>query len=255
MKVMHPLCGLVLAACLAGCVTTTSGPRPPSDEEAAIANLNLGIGYLRQSRPDVAVDALERAIALDPGLSDAHSALALAYDQLDQGELAEQHHQRATQLDVNNAAAQNSYAVFLCRRNRWAEAERYFERAVENPRYATPAAALTNAANCARDAGDLAKAEQNYRAALELNPAFADALLGMSEVAAANENYLQARAFIQRSLAAAAPTAHLLWLCVIVERELDDSGAALSCEQQLRTNFPNSPELAQLRDLERNAGR
>ncbi|MGW8370093.1 MAG: type IV pilus biogenesis/stability protein PilW, partial [Gammaproteobacteria bacterium] len=80
------------AVVLAGCVTEGGEPaRPQSDEEAAMANLNLGIGYIRQNRPDVAVPALQRAIDLDPRLADAHTAIAVAYDQLDQIELAEEH--------------------------------------------------------------------------------------------------------------------------------------------------------------------
>jgi type IV pilus assembly protein PilF len=254
MKVSLLITFIAMAAALSGCVTATTGPRQPTDEEAAVANLNLGIGYLRQGRPDAAVEALERAADLDPRSADAHSALALAYDQLREPEQAEDHHRRATQLDVGNAAAQNSYAVFLCRQNRWAEAERFFRRAAENPRYATPAAALTNAGNCARDSNDVEKAEQNYRAALAINPAFADALNGMIELSVQNENYLQARAFIQRLFTASTPTARQLWLCVFVERQLGDVAAAENCAQQLRTNFPNSSELAALRELERNAG-
>jgi type IV pilus assembly protein PilF len=254
MKASRLVILIAMAAAVSACVTATTEPRPSSDEEAAIANLNLGVGYLRQGRPDAAVEALERAADLNPRNADAHSALALAYDQLREPERAEDHHRRATQLDVNNAAAQNSYAVFLCRQNRWTEAERFFQRAAENPRYATPAAALTNAGNCARDSNDIEKAEQNYRAALAIDPAFADALNGMVELSVQNENYLQARAFIQRLFTASMPTARQLWLCVFVERQLGDLAAAENCAQQLRANFPNSSEFAALRELERNAG-
>ena len=59
---------------LAACVT--EGParvEPASDEEAAQANLNLGVGYLQQGRPDAAVDALSRALELDPRIVDGKS--------------------------------------------------------------------------------------------------------------------------------------------------------------------------------------
>lgn len=254
MRVRRSILVLVLCMALSACVTTTNGSRPPTDQEAAVANLNLGIGYLRQGRPDAAIDALQRATELDPRLGGAHSALALAYDQIGDSERAETHHRRATQLDINDGEAHNGYAVFLCRQNRWGEAERYFQRAVDNPRYPTPAAALTNAATCASDAGDYAKAEANYRAALAIDPAFVDALAGMIELAVRNENYLQARAFIQRAFVATPPNARQLWLCVFTERQLADPGAADNCARQLRSNFPNSPELTMLRELERNAG-
>jgi type IV pilus assembly protein PilF len=245
---------LGVAVALSACVSS-SGSRALSDEEAAVANMNLGIGYLREGRPDAAVDALERATELDPRLADAHSALALAYDQIEEPERAEEHHRRATQLNPNDGAVQNSYAVFLCRQNRWSEAERYFQRAASNPRYPTPAAALTNAGNCARTANDPLKAEENYRAALEIEPGNADALAGMIELSVDNDNFLQARAFIQRSFDATPPSARQLWLCTFVERQLTDLAAAENCAQQLRANYPNSQERARLRELERNEQR
>jgi type IV pilus assembly protein PilF len=215
--------------------------------------MNLGIGYLRQGRPDAAVDALERAVDLNPRLATAHSALALAYDQLGEPEQAEDHHRRATSVDPGNADVQNSYAVFLCRQNRWSDAERYFARAVQDDRYALRATASVNAANCARGANDLAKAEQYYRGALEIDPANTDAMAGMIELAVRNENYLQARAFIQRLFLTAPPTSYHLLVCYMVEQRLGDTAAADSCARQLRGGFPNSAEAIRLRELERNA--
>jgi type IV pilus assembly protein PilF len=247
---------VVLGLCLVGaaCVTTTSGPEPASSEEAAVANMNLGIGYLRQGRPEIAVDALERAITLDPRLAPAHSALAIAYDQLSEPEEAEEHHRRATQLAPENSDVQNSYAVFLCRYNRWTDAERYFERALSNPRYATPTVARVNAGNCAREANDLVKAEDNYRAALTLDPRNADALDGMIELSIQQQDYLQARAFIQRSFAAHKATARELALCYYAEQQLADQDAAAECLRELRTSYPDSPELGRILGSERNAG-
>ena len=129
----------LLAAC------ASSGNNGSSDEQAAIANMNLGAGYLQQGRYDLAIDRLQRAIVQNPRLVEAHTMLALSYDQIGSLADAETHYQRATQLDSSNAAAANAYAVFLCRQNRWQEAKPFFRRAVENPTYATPDVALTNA--------------------------------------------------------------------------------------------------------------
>lgn len=246
------LLGCAAVALLSACVTTTSDPEP-TDDEAAVANMNLGIGYLRQGRPDAAVDALERAVDLNPRLATAHSALALAYDQLGEPDQAEEHHRRATEIDPGNADVQNSYAVFLCRQDRWSDAERYFERAVEDERYGLRATAYVNAGNCARGANDLPKAEESYRAALEIDAANTDAMAGMIELAVRNENYLQARAFIQRLFVTAPPTSYHLLVCYVVEQRLGDTAAADSCARQLRGSFPNSTEAIRLRELERNA--
>lgn len=244
-------CAVLAAACVTeGGVTT----RPVSDAEAARANLNLGVGYLNQNRPDVAVEALERALELDPRSAEAHSVTGLAYELLGDLEVAEEHHRRATQLDPSNANAQNRYAVFLCRQNRWSDARRYFDRAINNQRYETPVVAMNNAGTCAKGANDLASAERYYRAALAAEPANVDALEGMLDVSLQTQNYLQGRAFMQRLFAASTPTPLHLLLCYSIESALNDATAAGDCAQQLRTQYPGSPELVRLRELESDGG-
>jgi type IV pilus assembly protein PilF len=246
---------LCLSGLLHGCVTESAParPTPASDEDAAMANLSLGAAYVRQGRPDLAVEALERAIRIAPRMADAHSTLAIAYDQLNNPELAENHYRRATELDTANSSAANSYAVFLCRQRRWNDAEQFFLRAVENPRYPTPDVALTNAGICARDAQDLSKAEQYFRSALARNDAAPGALVGMMELAYDNANYLGARAFMQRYMASQNATAPVLWMCVRIERELNNPSEAQVCEARLIDEFPESPEAETLRQLSSNA--
>jgi type IV pilus assembly protein PilF len=235
----------VLSACAGG------GGGNTSNDDAAQANLNLGVAYLRQGRPDLAVENLERALRLNPRFAAAHSAIAIAHDQLGNVEDAEEHYARAVRLQPSDPNIANGYAVFLCRQNRWRDAEPYFRRAVSNPRYPTPAAALTNAGNCAQDAGDTQGAEEYYRQALTQDGSFAGALAGMMEVAYRNENYLQARAFMQRYLDGRPATATVLLLCYNIETQLEDRDAAGRCARRLRDDFPQSPELAQLRQFER----
>lgn len=226
-----------------------------SDTDAAVANMNLGAGYLRQGRMDLAIERLQRAIAQNPRLVEAHSTIAVAYDQIGSLPEAEEHYRRAAQLDPDNGTAANAYAVFLCRQNRWPDAAPYFQRAVANPTYATPAVAYTNAGVCARAAGANDQAAENFRAALQRDPVFADALLNMLELSYQSGNYIQARAFVQRYLAAHRPTASVLWMCFNVERELKDQAAADRCASQLREGFRGSPELAQLEAQQGQNGR
>ena len=115
---------------LAACAGTAARSGSASDDEAAIANMNLGAGYLRQGNVELAIERLRRALAQDPELVQAHSTIAFAYDQVGSLEEAESHYRRATELDQEDGAAANAYAAFLCNRgNRWAEAEPYFRRA------------------------------------------------------------------------------------------------------------------------------
>ena len=247
MKAFRTAClGVVLAAS-AACVSSGGVGEPASDNEAAVANMNLGAGYLRQGNIELAIERLQRALAQDPRLVQAHTTIGLAYNQIGNFEEAENHFLRATQLDPDDGAAANAYAAYLCERgNRWADARPFFRRAAADTDYGTPEVALTNAGLCARDAGDLAAAEENFRAALMRDARHADALLNMLELTSQRGDNLQARAFIQRYLDVRPATAPVLLTCVNVERALNNAAAADRCAAQLRSGFPGSPELSQL---------
>ena len=239
----------VMALLFVVLATTSSGSfaarKRNAGSDPAVANLNLGAGYLRQGRLDLAIERLLRALDQNPRLADAHSTIAIAYDQLGSNEDAEKHYKRATQLEPQNPSASNSYAVFLCRQNRWKDAEPYFRRAVDNREYTTPEVALTNAGVCARDGGDLDAAQSYFRQALSRNPTFPDALTNMMDISYQSGNYLQARAFVQRYLDARPATATVLLVCYRVERELKNVAAADKCAMQLKSDFQGSRELAQ----------
>jgi type IV pilus assembly protein PilF len=245
----------VFVAVLSACANNGSINQRASDSDAAIANMNLGAGYLRQGNTELAIERLRRALVQDPRLVDAHSTIAVAYDQIGKLEDAETHYSRATELDPDNGGAANAYAVFLCRQTRYTDAEPYFRRAADNATYTTPEVPLTNAGVCARDAGQPEEAAENFRLALTRNPSYADALLNMMELSYQSGNYLQARAFVQRFLQAHAATAPVLWTCFNVERELDNDEAADRCAAQLRNGFRGSTELAQLEEQQRQDGR
>jgi type IV pilus assembly protein PilF len=246
---------IVLAA-MAACVTTgKTGNQRASDDDAAVANMNLGAGYLRQGKYDLAIERLQRALTQDPRLAEAHSTIAIAYDRIGSVEDAEAHYRRATQLDPNDASAANNYAVFLCRQDRWPDAEPYFQRAADTRDYTTPEVALANAGLCARSAGATEKAAEYFRAALTRNPTFPDALSNMMEMAYQSGNFMQARAFVQRYLDSQPPTAPVLWMCFNVERELSNPEGADRCATQLRAGFKGSSELAQLEEQQRRNGR
>ena len=249
--ILLPVSFLLMTGCVTEGVPTNE---PASTEEAARANIDLGIRYIEENRPELAIDSLERAIEFEPRSSDAHSTIAVAYDMTGDFALAEEHHLRATELAPSEPNTQNRYAVFLCRQNRWQDAEPYFERAVANADREDPVSIINNAATCALSAGDFAGAEAQYRNVLQIDSTDAGALRGMIDVSIRSENYLQGRAFFQRLERSATLQAQDLLSCYVIESRLGDQTAAAECSMRLQQEFPGSPALRQLRDLEQDAG-
>ncbi len=66
-------------------------------------------------------------------------------------------------------------------------------------------------------------------------------------------NFLQARAFMQRSLASGADSPEMLWLCIQIEGQLSSPTQAQACATRLKGQFPEPVQASQLFELERDA--
>jgi type IV pilus assembly protein PilF len=255
-----PIRAALLAAALvllAGCMTTGDERRSEaaaSPEEAARINTDLGIGYLRQGRTDLALERLQRAVDQDRSYARAHASLAVVYQQLGESVDAERHFRTALRLTGRDPELQNTYGAFLCGEGRYREADEFFNRAADDRRYHTPAVALTNAGVCMRQQNDAARAEAYFRAALQRDPRFPDALLQLASLTLQGQNPFAARAFLERYFAVAPASAESLWLGVQLERTLGDERAARAYAGRLREDFADSPQAAELRESERDAG-
>jgi len=241
---------LLTSLLLAACATTQVENSSDKQAVAARANTQLGIEYLRQGNHDLARQRLEKALELEPDYAEAHDVIALLYEKVGKLDLAEQHFLRGLRLKPDNAAAHNNYGQFLCGRKRFEEAEAEFRTAASQPFYATPYMPLMNAGLCMASVPDVGKAEEYYRAALEKNPEFAPALMKMAELDFAQQNYLGARAYLQRYHHTGAQTAQSLWLGVRTEYALGDHQAWGNLALALRSKFPDSQEAGLLQEWE-----
>ena len=238
------------AILLAGCVTEQpSNARtqtPANLGEAAKINSQLGVDYARQGRFDVAEEKLRKAIDQDSNYAPAHTALAYVLTQRGDDAEAEREYRRSIALDGSDPGTHNNFGVLLCARGKTAEADREFQIALRDRGYETPEAAWTNAGVCARKAGDPDRAEEDFRQALKLKPDFADALSEIATLAYNRQDWLRARAFVQRYEHVSRLTPELLLIAADTERMLGDANAARQYEIKLLREYPESDQAVQL---------
>lgn len=189
-----------------------------------------------------ALDAARRAVKLAPEWAQAHTLLALVQDRRGDSADAGRHYLRATELAPSQGGVLNNYGTWLCGQGRQSESLDWFGRALADPSYGTPAVALANAGACAYRAGDDQRAEQYLTAAIQVDPANPVALGVMAEREFRAGDAFRARAFSQRRLAAAPADAAALLLASQIEEKLGDKTAADRYVQQLRVQFPATPE-------------
>ncbi len=239
------LCALQLA-CATG---SSSKPQvAPGGTANQLANVNaqLGLGYLANGQLDLAWERLNAAVEADPDFATAHNGIALVYDRLNEPGKAEEHFKRAIELNPSDSAAQTNYGAFLCEHGRIDEGEKYFLKAVENPLYKNPAMAYTNAGMCKLRADDPSGAEAYFRAALRADPRFPVALVNMAELSFDNNQYLSARAYMQRYEEVSRHNPRSLWLSIRIEEKLGDKDAVSSFAMLLKATYPDSRETQML---------
>jgi tetratricopeptide (TPR) repeat protein len=150
---------------------------PGSDE----AYYYLGLCERELGRVPEAIDAMRQSVALAGTRADRHFWLGLLYVQADSAELAEGEFQQAVDLDpgtsANKAIALRQLGYYrLLRKDNGGAIERLEQSATINPK--DPGTLLWLAQGY-QNSGNRAKAAENYRRVLVLDPGNADARSGL----------------------------------------------------------------------------
>ncbi len=243
MSDMKTLGFLVLLA-LAGCVSSSTGPARPEADNAYAAEINyqLGARYFNNGKYEIARDRLLYSLDLEPNNAVAHSVLALTYEKLGNIRLATESYEQAANLAPRDYNILNTYAVFLCRHEDYEEALKYFDRAIKNPENDNSEITMTNAGVCLAQKPDLAGAETFFRSALERRSNYGEALIQLCLLKFSQEDYLGARAFLQRYLENNLPAPDVLYLGLQIEEELGDERARTEYANRILREFSQSPE-------------
>lgn len=203
-------------------------------------HLLMGQQRFRAGQFDQAEAQARAALKADSKSVDAHILLGLIAERRSRVPEAGEHYAKAAALAPKAGAALNNYGAWLCRNGRAAESLAWFDRALADRAYRTPASALANAGACAGKAGQYDRVERDLRAALSLDPENAVALEAMAEHQFRSGRYLEARAFSERRLGAAQADAPALLLASQIEDKLGDKAAAARYVQRMRTEVPQA---------------
>lgn len=251
MRFQHALILLAVIVPLAtGCAP--GGTREAEGPSPAKINTDIGKIHISEGEYNQAMIKLRKALDQDPNYAPAHSTIAVLHERLREFDKAETHFKKAVRLAPDDSTVRNNFGAFLCKQKRFEEAEAQFEKAVNNPLYETPHFAYTNAGLCALRNSDPQAAETYFRAALRSDPEFPPALFQMARLSYAQQEFLQARAYLQRYMQVGRETPATLWLGVRVERELGDRDTASSYALRLKSEYPDSEETRLLLESGRN---
>ncbi len=238
---------------ISGCASQQNQD-PDSDDvsnkrKAAISNTSLGLEYMKRGQYEVAMGKLKKAIREDPTYAPGHTVIGALYERIGEQELAGKHYKKAYEADPKNGDVNNNYGVYLCQTGKEKLATEHFLKALDDPFYSSPSIALSNAGSCALGNDNYTMAEEYLRRALKIEPDLPDALMNMSRLYFEQNNYLSARAFMQRYEAASTHRAETLLLAYKIEIASNNSRTANTYKLMLENSFPESSETAEVRRL------
>lgn len=239
---------------LAGCATNSTGEGSRADlptnsdqtdnQRRARIRLQLAVGYFEQRQLGVALDEIKQALQADPNFADAYSMRGLIYMEMGENRLAEDNFLQAIRLSPHAADFNNNYGWFLCQNGRAQQSIAFFETALKNRAYQSPAKALNNAGICSLKANDKATAERYFSQAFQYEPGNPSTNTNLARIYYDKGDYERARFYIGRVMKADVMTAEVLWLAIKIERKLGDRAAETSLVTQLRRRHGSSAEFA-----------
>lgn len=238
-----------LTGILGGCASTEHAPLAASIAQGSDAHrraeirVELASNYYADGRMDLALAEVERALAVQPSHAEALGLKGLVLMQMGDAKRGEQSLQQAVRIEPDNPRLLNNLGWLVCQSGDPQRALPYFERALAQRAYASPATALANAGLCSLRAGDLKTAEANLVRAQSLDPVLATAQEGLAQLALARADYIAARHHVTRVLNSRDAGPEHFLMAVRVERLLGDKSAEQSLLAQWRRRYPESQQL------------
>ncbi len=238
---------VIMAATLAGCASTEPLAKRTDQTEGqkrARIRLQLAMEYYEQRQLSVALEEIKQALQADVDFSDAYGVRALIYMDLGETRLAQENFLQALRLAPDNPDLSNNFGWFLCQNERVAEGLVFFEKALKNRAYQSPAKALTNAGVCSMKLRDLDAANRYLLRSFEIDPANPVTNMNLARILFARGDAEKARFYFDRTIKIDASSADVLWLGIKIKHKLGDMLGEMSLATQLRRRYPDSNEYA-----------
>ncbi|WP_425348189.1 type IV pilus biogenesis/stability protein PilW [Vreelandella olivaria] len=230
------LSALLCSMWLAGCATTNSAPGQ-INQEATDAYTQLGVAYLERDNLPRALNALDRALEINPRHSEALQALALVYQQQGEYELADHYFQQAVEAAPSFTRARNNYAAFLYQQAQFSAACEQLEIASQDAQYANRAQLFTNLGQCYVALEEFDNARDVFQRAQSIDPRNPRGYLMLAELEVSQGNYDRAWEPLQSYLQLAEPDPAALEMAIDLAHARGDYAAAADYQRLLNADL------------------
>ena len=239
---------LLLSACVATETTVTTknsgaGTKMAFDPQAAAdTRVKLALVYLQKNNMQQAKENIEKALEYQPNDADIYRVFAYYYQRVKEVDKAEALYKKSLSLDSENPDTYNNYGTFLCKQERYQEAEKAFLTALKQSSYSAVANTYENAGTCSEKAGDADKAIYYYQYALSHNPNKSYLYLTLANLSISKKDYKAARLNLFNFQKKNKASAESLWQWIRLSYATGKSAALNKYAGKLLTEFPESQQ-------------
>lgn len=211
--------------------------------KAALANVELGHGYLEQGQVVRAKKKLVHALKLIPNLPEGLTAMGYFWERVGDSKEAEKYYKKAIAVGKGGkGAVYGSYGNFLCRESRYQEADKAFDSALQDRDYLNTAEIYESAGLCAISANTLDKAEDYFMRAIRYDNKRARSWVELTTLVFNRGDTSKASEYLATFRKQVELNPRLLWLSIQIARQQQDEDAVASEGLLLKNMFPDSPE-------------
>jgi type IV pilus assembly protein PilF len=225
---------------------SVSQQQATSSDRRAKVHTELGALYLGDGHFATALEEARTAVEADSSYAPAYNLLGLVHMYLKENALAEENFQHALRLAPGDPEINNNFGWFLCQANQQSRAIPYFEAAIRNPLYETPAKPLANAGICSLQIKDDKAAQDYLTKALRLDNTNGTALYWLADIQYRHDHLSDARTRIDALHHLGEPNAASAWLGLRIARKLGDRDGEARYFGLLRRKFADSAEYQKL---------
>ncbi|HID80774.1 MAG TPA: type IV pilus biogenesis/stability protein PilW [Chromatiales bacterium] len=228
---------------LQSCATDGTSPVGPDRDRLSQQQLQQALGHFRNRQLPEAQLAVADSLKSNPNNAQAHHVAGLIYQRLGQTSQARDHFESAIKLAPNEPIIRNNFGNFLCSLGKYNAADENFSLAAKQPDNPKPEIAYTNAGLCALRAKSSEKAKRYFEQAMQANPGQLTALYQLARLNFNAGKPLAASSYLEQYSNHSQDTAKTLLLRAQIEQALGNLESMEIYRQQLRSKFPNSPEV------------
>ncbi len=236
---------LAVAMTLAGCVSVSEPDISDAQRADRVRTLTtLALGYIEQGTFDLAVEPLQRALALSPTDREAMLAQAVMLERQGDTSQAVASYQSLFDEHADFTRGRQIYANFLFSNGQIEQACAQLESVVADTLYPSRAQAFENLGQCRNRLGDSTAAAAAFERAYRLDARRPAANLALSEIRFLENDVQQAAFHYTQFLRAAPQDARSLWIGIRIADAIGDIDSQASYELRLRQQFAGTEQHA-----------